>query len=80
MPKPRGAISRPSHKAFSVVVLDRIIGHAGGSDLLPGRFRLVEDAGSHGGGILDQFLCVFAADEVDGMRNDRTQPGNDLFL
>jgi hypothetical protein len=61
-------------------MLDRIIRHAGGRDLLPGCFGLVEDAGSHGGGILDQFLGVFTADAVDGVGNDRAQPGNDFFL
>jgi hypothetical protein len=40
----------------------------------------VEDAGGEGGGILNQLLGVFAADAVDGMGNDRTQPGDDLFL
>jgi hypothetical protein len=61
-------------------MLDRIIGHAGGSDLLPGYFRLVEDAGSHGSGILDQFFRVFTADAMDGVGNDRAQPGDHLFL
>jgi hypothetical protein len=56
------------------------IGHAGGRDLLPGRFRIVEDAGGEGGGVLNQFLGVFAADAVDGLGNERTQSGDDLSL
>jgi hypothetical protein len=70
----------PHAPAARFAVLDRIIRHAGGGDLLPGCFRLVEYAGGHGGGILDQFLGVFAADAMDGVGNDRTQPGNDFLL
>jgi hypothetical protein len=61
-------------------MLDRIIGHAGGRDLLPGFFCSMEDACGHGGGVLDQLLDVFAADTANGFRDGGTQPGDDLFL
>jgi hypothetical protein len=51
----------------SLAMLDRIIGHAGGGDLLPGAFGSVEDDGGHGGGILNQLLGVLTTDAMDGM-------------
>jgi hypothetical protein len=47
---------------------------------LAGRFRAVEHLGGDGGGILDQFLGIFASDAVDGTGNGGTQTGNDVFL